>query len=95
MSVSFDGNGLMESISVDGQEMAVTQNLMWYAAMNHGNSGDYFEDRASGAYVFRPNGTDAMPIATKATVTVQSGDDKKANKKENLDNLIKGELFLY
>lgn len=71
--VNFDANGLIESIVVDGETVMMSQNLMWYAAMNEGNSNSIFDDRPSGAYVFRPNGTDATPIAMQATLIVQTG----------------------
>ena len=32
-----------------------------------------FADRASGAYIFRPNGTDARPISENAVITVAEG----------------------
>ncbi len=71
--VSFDSNGMMDGISVDGQNVPLTQNLMWYKGMPAGNTGSTFDDRASGAYVFRPDGTDSMPIATQATIEVLTG----------------------
>lgn len=46
---------------------------MWYAGMSKGDTNSLFDDRPSGAYVFRPNGTDATPIATQATLLVQTG----------------------
>jgi lysosomal alpha-mannosidase len=42
---------------------------MWYAGMKQGNSGNYADDRPSGAYVFRPSEDDASPVATTATLT--------------------------
>lgn len=48
------------------------QNLMWYRGMKGYNQG--FDDRASGAYIFRPNGTDAQPIASSATIRIVEGE---------------------
>lgn len=48
--------------------------------MNEGNDNSIFDDRPSGAYVFRPNGTDATPIATQATLIVQTGSYSLENK---------------
>ncbi|XP_046463564.1 lysosomal alpha-mannosidase-like [Daphnia pulex] len=73
LSVNFDANGLIESVVVDGVTVMMSQNLMWYAGMNEGNANSIFDDRPSGAYVFRPNGTDATPISTQATLIVQTG----------------------
>ena len=58
---------------VDGKTVPLSQNLMWYAGMNKGNEGNIYDDRPSGAYVFRPNGTDATPISTQATLVIQTG----------------------
>lgn len=63
----------MDAIIVDGQPIPLRQSLMWYAGMGKGSTGSYFDDRASGAYVLRPNGTDAMDIAARATITVTTG----------------------
>lgn len=71
--MGFDVNGLIESVTVDGQRVALSQNLMWYHAMEKGSSGVYFNDRPSGAYVFRPKGTNAMPISEAASLTVHTG----------------------
>lgn len=71
--MGFDANGLIESVTVDGQAVPLVQNLMWYHAMERGSSGIYFNDRPSGAYVFRPKGVDAMPISETATLTVHTG----------------------
>lgn len=53
--------------------MTLSQNLMWYYGRKEQESPKPFDSRPSGAYVFRPNGTDAQPIANEATLTVQTG----------------------
>ena len=63
----------MDSIAMDGRTMPLTQNLMWYAGKEQGNTGNRVDDRPSGAYVFRPNDTDATLIANQATLTVHKG----------------------
>ena len=73
LSVNFNAAGLIESVVVDGVTVIMSQNLMWYAGMNEGNANSIFDDRPSGAYVFRPNGTDATPFSTQATLIVQTG----------------------
>lgn len=49
----------------------VSQNFFAYTAMAGNNREEQF--RASGAYIFRPNGTEAIPIADKAEVTTVEG----------------------
>lgn len=55
----------------DIQMVPVSQNFFVYTAMAGDNSKEQF--RASGAYIFRPNGTEAIPIADKAEVTTVEG----------------------
>jgi len=49
----------------------MSQNFYYYPGMNgtNGNS----DAQASGAYIFRPNGTTHIPIATKAEYSVHKG----------------------
>ena len=72
--MTFDGStGMMSSIKVAGVEMPLTQNLMWYAGRKQGHPRlpalILPRDRSSGAYIFRPNDTDAYPITEQATIT--------------------------
>jgi lysosomal alpha-mannosidase len=70
----FDSNGLMSDVIVDGVNVKVSQNLMWYPGQRQGNTGSGDLDRPSGAYIFRPNGTEAFAISDVATsVTVYQG----------------------
>ena len=74
VTANFDSNGLLESVAVDGQLVALSQNLMWYKAVKQGSTGNYADDRPSGAYVFRPSlDLDAMPVESKAALTVVRG----------------------
>lgn len=49
----------------------VNQTYMWYAGMSGNNSQEEF--RASGAYIFRPDGAHAQPVAAAANVTIVQG----------------------
>lgn len=61
--------GILKSITTkNGINLAVNQSYYWYRAMNGNNS--EFRFRASGAYIFRPNGTD--PHILNANVSYQS-----------------------
>lgn len=71
--MNFDENGLIKQVVVDGAAMTLNQNLLWYYGRKEQESPKPFDSRPSGAYVFRPNGTDARPIADRATLTVQTG----------------------
>ncbi|XP_045601316.2 lysosomal alpha-mannosidase isoform X1 [Procambarus clarkii] len=67
--------GLLESVGVitsDGiKNILVNQTFLWYAGMSGNNDNE--ESRASGAYIFRPNNTDALPIALQANFTIVEG----------------------
>lgn len=72
VELSFDENGLLTSVKSDDTEMKVRQNFYLY----HGFDGDNreFAKRASGAYIFRPNDTEAKKIVSRADVKVIRGD---------------------
>ncbi|XP_071540487.1 lysosomal alpha-mannosidase-like isoform X2 [Panulirus ornatus] len=67
--------GLLKSLGVvtpDGIKMVkVNQTFLWYAGMSGNNSNE--DNRASGAYIFRPHGTFAQDIAEKANITIVEG----------------------
>lgn len=73
-SVGFDSNGLLSSVSVDGEAYQIKQNFWWYK----GAMGDNreFANRSSGAYIFRPDPLDgnAHEVTTKATIVTYKGD---------------------
>jgi lysosomal alpha-mannosidase len=50
--------GLLHSIIQNGLETKITQNFYWYSPMKYDND----TKQASGAYIFRPNGTKAFPV---------------------------------
>lgn len=72
VELSFDENGLLNSVKSENTEMKVRQNFYLY----HGFDGDNceFAKRASGAYIFRPNDTQARKIVSRADVKVVRGD---------------------
>ncbi|XP_022237398.1 lysosomal alpha-mannosidase-like [Limulus polyphemus] len=55
----------------NGIKLPVKQSFYWYNGMNGNNSEAKF--RASGAYIFRPNGTTPYPIDNNVTVTLVTG----------------------
>jgi hypothetical protein len=80
LSLTLDGStGLLKSVSRYNKELGkevgveVSQNFHFYEAMAGEN--DKFEDRASGAYIFRPNGSEPLPVSRRATFTVYRGED--------------------
>ncbi|XP_042239009.1 lysosomal alpha-mannosidase-like isoform X2 [Homarus americanus] len=67
--------GLLKSIGVvtpNGITMVkVNQTFLRYAGMSGNNHNE--DHRASGAYIFRPNGTSAQEISAKANITIIEG----------------------
>lgn len=71
LSVTCDGTtGLLKSITdLNAQKTYnVAQNFYYYLGMAGFNS--YPDNRASGAYVFRPNGTSPTPVGSTVTATI-------------------------
>lgn len=64
--------GLIKSISVDGNERDLEQEILWYAAREPQvkNYTRNLARRPSGLYVFRPNHTDAFPIRKQEGVSI-------------------------
>ncbi len=59
--------GLIRSISIDGEVVEVSQELLWYAGRTpgpllHHKKKIRTSKKASGAYLFRPNQTDPFPV---------------------------------
>lgn len=71
VNVSFDRNGLLASVQGNGQSINVAQNFYVYEAAL-GDNREY-KNRSSGAYIFRPNVTQALPVTDKATIRVVNG----------------------
>ncbi|XP_076348984.1 lysosomal alpha-mannosidase-like [Tachypleus tridentatus] len=73
VAVTIDGKtGLLKSMNLsNGMKFPIKQAFYWYQGMNGNNS--EFQFRASGAYIFRPNGTTPQPVSQNVTVTVVKG----------------------
>lgn len=75
LNVTFDVNGLLSEITVDGETSKLSQNFAFYKGAVGDN--ESFEARSSGAYIFRPvpKTKDATIIAKEATIEVVRGDE--------------------
>lgn len=72
LNVSFDANGLLSEITIDGVTNKLSQNFVFY----EGAVGDNkeYKNRSSGAYIFRPAvGKAETLIAKEATIQVVKG----------------------
>ena len=68
MTLTVDGaTGLLKSVTVDGKTQNVKQEFLWYKGKSGGNSNA--NDRASGAYIFRPDGEEALAIPSTGIIT--------------------------
>lgn len=73
LNVSFDVNGLLSEITVDGETSKLSQNFVYYKGAVGENK--KFEDRSSGAYIFRPDPKTKEKVITKeATIEVVLGE---------------------
>uniref|UniRef100_A0A182QYP4 Alpha-mannosidase n=1 Tax=Anopheles farauti TaxID=69004 RepID=A0A182QYP4_9DIPT len=70
LTVHFDENGLMSSITVNGETHPLKQNFLYYEGALGNN--EEFRNRSSGAYIFRPNGTEKIVTDVVATQVVKS-----------------------
>lgn len=66
------GTGLLKGITMNNKSIAITQELLYY----RGTVGDNraYLNRSSGAYIFRPNGTEAYKLTNKAEMKLYQGD---------------------
>lgn len=73
LNISFDVNGLLSEITVDGETSKLSQNFIFYKGAVGDN--ENFENRSSGAYIFRPDPQSKEKLITKeATVEVVRGE---------------------
>ncbi len=73
LSVTFDINGLMSSISINGTIHNLVQNFIFYRGAAGNNQ--IFANRSSGAYIFRPDpDTSEEFVGTDVSVEVIRGD---------------------
>ncbi|XP_035775636.1 lysosomal alpha-mannosidase-like [Anopheles albimanus] len=70
LTVLFDADGFMSSIVLDGETHALKQNFFWYQGA-YGNN-EEFRNRSSGAYIFRPNGTEKTITETVKVQVVKT-----------------------
>lgn len=72
ISVTVDGDtGLIKWITVDGKQSRFEQEMMWYAGMPGDNSN--VGKRASGAYIFRPDGNASSIPSTGVQTIIYHG----------------------
>jgi lysosomal alpha-mannosidase len=68
VTVTVDGpTGLIRTVVVDGKEYALKQDFLWYEGWNGNNNGA--DNRASGAYIFRPTTEQPKTISSLATIS--------------------------
>lgn len=74
LNISFDVNGLLSEITVDGATSKLSQNFLFYQGAVGNN--EVFENRSSGAYIFRPDPKSKEKLITKeARIEVVRGDE--------------------
>lgn len=71
LNLTFDDNGLLSSMNGNGVEINIRQNFYVYEAAAGDN--EEFKNRSSGAYIFRPNVTEARVISQRADIRVING----------------------
>ncbi|XP_055636185.1 lysosomal alpha-mannosidase-like [Toxorhynchites rutilus septentrionalis] len=71
LSLNFDNNGFLSTITVNGASHRLQQDFLYYEGA-YGNN-EVFENRSSGAYIFRPNGT-IQQVTTKVRLSVHKGE---------------------
>lgn len=66
------GSGLLQSVSMNNKTIPIKQELLYY----RGTVGDNraYVNRSSGAYIFRPNGTQAYQLTSKAKIILYQGE---------------------
>lgn len=73
LNVTFDVNGLLSEIAVDGVKSKLSHNFVYYVGAIGDN--ESFEKRSSGAYIFRPDPKSKEQIVSKqAKINVFRGD---------------------
>lgn len=69
LMVSFDENGFLSEITVDGEASKLSQNFVIYKGAMGNN--EVFENRSSGAYIFRPDPLEDEELVGRTTVTLE------------------------
>lgn len=70
INLTFSADGLLESITADGFTSDLSQTFIYYNGAAGNN--EIFVNRSSGAYIFRPNGTEHV-VASKASLELVNG----------------------
>ncbi|EAT42738.1 AAEL005749-PA [Aedes aegypti] len=70
-TLNFDENGFLSTIQIGEEIHRLQQDFLYYEGA-YGNN-EVFENRSSGAYIFRPNSTEKH-VATSVRLTVINGD---------------------
>ena len=66
-----EDTGLIRSVSIDGEQIDLKQELLWYAGRKPEQISRISQTTPSGAYLFRPNQTDPFPLVkSKAGVFI-------------------------
>ncbi|ETN65165.1 lysosomal alpha-mannosidase [Anopheles darlingi] len=71
LNVSFDSSGFLSSITVDGVTNRLRQSFVYYEGALGNN--EEFRNRSSGAYIFRPNGTEKTVTETVQLKVIRGG----------------------
>ncbi|XP_047001000.1 lysosomal alpha-mannosidase-like [Schistocerca americana] len=64
--------GTVKSVIINGTELPLSQNFYYYEGWAGTNAGP--DERSSGAYIFRPVGSEATMVSGTATVKIYKGD---------------------
>ncbi|XP_013097339.2 lysosomal alpha-mannosidase [Stomoxys calcitrans] len=70
IKLTFNSNGILYNIQMNGITENINQEFYYYKGA-YGNNME-FKNRSSGAYIFRPNGTEVL-VSPKATLTIYNG----------------------
>lgn len=70
--MTIDGStGFLQGVTMNNKTVSIKQELLYY----RGTVGDNraYLNRSSGAYIFRPNGTEAFALTDKAKIKLYQG----------------------
>lgn len=66
-----EDSGLISHMKINGADIPIRQDFLWYQG-SAGNNRE-FKNRSSGAYIFRPNGTEASRVSSQVKTKVFKG----------------------
>uniref|UniRef100_A0A1L8EG59 Alpha-mannosidase n=1 Tax=Haematobia irritans TaxID=7368 RepID=A0A1L8EG59_HAEIR len=70
IKLTFNSNGILYNVQMNGVNENITQEFYYYKGA-YGDNRE-FKNRSSGAYIFRPNGTEVL-LSPKANLTIFNG----------------------